>query len=131
MRAADLIGNFEAISHGFELIEEGLLGCILDEVKGRDLLITRVVEFTDVHGHLRREATLDAQAEHRDISALPTLQSLHLLPHLGLPIRRILSIRNENDSNRRFFRDCHQSLLQFFKGSIDIGHATSMFLQVF
>jgi hypothetical protein len=89
-----------------------------------------VVELSNIHRHLRREAALNSQAEHGDVSPLPSVQLFHLLSQLLLAVGGILPIGNEDDGDGGVLGDRGQPLLELLEGSEDVGHASSVLLEV-
>jgi hypothetical protein len=62
---------------------------------------------------------------------LATSQGLQLLHHFLLSINGILSVGDEDNGDGGFFGDGHQSIFESFKGSEDVGHASTMLFEVF
>lgn len=73
---------------------------------------------------------MNTQAEHGNVPALTSLESLHFFAELCLAIGGVLSVGDEDDGNGGIFRHRDQPLFQFFKSGVDVGHATAVFLQV-
>jgi hypothetical protein len=68
-----LLGDEELLD-GSELVEECLLGAVLDEEDGGDEFIEGVILLSELHGDEGGETLLDTKTNEGDASTLVTLQ---------------------------------------------------------
>ena len=101
---------FEAVCHCFEFVEESFLTCVFDQIESRNLLVTSMIELSDIHSYLCWKTALNAQTNQGNVPSKTSSQTFHLLSQLLFSVHSILSIRNEDDCDWCFFWHFHKSI---------------------